>query len=179
MGKMQQPIGPEIPIWDLVPGEQYYAFSNRSYARVAFPTTSRQIFRSVSIMRFRGTFTKYYVNVVGYNMLCFHNTHYVDPTGNVYYYGSPDEHTRGCYWRIFEPDQEQVFKFYRVSRLTPKQQKELATRVTLRERRQYERGLTGSTPSDLWFPRDLVREISLKYLTDPSVGRKPRGMVRC
>jgi hypothetical protein len=163
---MQQPIGAKIDIWNLVPGEQYYAFSNRHRGIQA---------------RFRGTFTRYYQNEADYNMMCFHNTYYQDATGYTYYYGTEEQSPKGCYWRIFGPADNigQSFTFYRLSALTPKQKKELATRVTLRERRQYERGLTGSTPSDLWFPRDLVREISLKYLTDPSVGRKPRRMIRC
>ena len=161
---MQQPIGPKIDIRNLVPGEQYYAFSNRHSSVKA---------------QFRGTFTRYYQNDTGYDMLCFHNTYYEDTTGYSYYYGSPEQHQKGCYWRVFRPDEEQSFTYYRVSRLTQTQKKELTTRVTLRERRQYERGLTGSTPNDMWFPRDLVREISLNYLTDRNVGTKPRRMVRC
>jgi hypothetical protein len=47
---------------------------------------------------------------------------------------------------------------------------ELVARCVLRERRQYERGLTGATDAGIWIPRDLVREISLKYLTDSKVG---------
>lgn len=150
---MQQPIGPKINIWNLVPGEQYYAFSNRH--------------RSVDA-RFRGTFTKYYVNDGGYNMLCFHETQYEDTTGYKYYYGTEAQHPKGCYWRIFGPEDHigQSFSFYKVSRLTQKEKKELVQKVVLHERRQYERGLTGSTPDNMWFPRDIVREISLRYLTD-------------
>jgi hypothetical protein len=38
--------------------------------------------------------------------------------------------------------------------------------------------LTGSTPDNLWFPRGLVREITLKYLTDYSVNRPKRKSLR-
>lgn len=150
---MQHPIGKEVDIRDLIPGERYYAFS-----------TSQ-----LSSSSFVGTFTEYWVNTVGYSMLRFH---YVNYKSKLYtgYIGSPEIHPHGSYWRIFE-DQRQSYRYYRVSRFTEKEKKELITRHTLRERRQYERGLTGSTPNDIWFPRDLVRHISLKYLTDPKIGR--------
>ena len=53
--------------------------------------------------------------------------------------------------------------------LPRRKKKEILERSVLYERRQYERGLTGSTSNDLWFPRDLIRVISLKYLTDSKI----------
>ena len=147
---MEHPIGPEVGIWDLIPGEQYYAFSTRREER------------------FRGTFTEYYVNDAGYDMLRFHYTKSNESNGLTFQTGSPETHPKGSYWRIF-PDR-QSFKYYKLSRLTQKEKKELITRIVLRERRQAERGLTGSTDKGIWIPRDVVREISLKYLTDPRVG---------
>lgn len=77
----------------------------------------------------------------------------------------------GLYLRIFEPNFEcgDPYAFYEVSRFSDTEKKELAARLVLRERRQYERGLTGTRPDGKWFPRDLVREISLRYLTDQKV----------
>ena len=77
----------------------------------------------------------------------------------------------GLYWRVFEPHcGKQSYKYYRVSQFTEAEKKELLERCILRERRQYERGLTGTTNKDMWLPRDLVREISLRYLTDSAIG---------
>ena len=151
---MEHPIGPEVGIWDLIPGEQYYAFSTRRQEQ------------------FRGTFTEYYLNDAGYDMLRFHYSTYKDSSGNKFHTGSPEKHPKGSYWRIFSADgpTSQSFRYYKLSRLSLKEKKELNTRVVLRERRQIERGLTGSTDKGIWIPRDLVREISLKYLTDPQVG---------
>ena len=153
---MERPIGPEVGIWDLIPGEQYYAFSTKRGSGA----------------QFRGTFTGYYMNEVGYDMLRFHYTTYKDSTGYTFYTGSPEKHPKGSYWRIFDERGSipQSYNYYKLSSLTQKEKKELATRVVLRERRQIERGLTGSTDKGMWIPRDLVREISLKYLTDPKVG---------
>jgi hypothetical protein len=85
-------------------------------------------------------------------------------------YGPFQNFNLGLYWRVFEPNYEQSYKYYRVSRFTEAEKKELLERCILRERRQYERGLTGSTNKGVWLPRDLVREISLRYLTDSKVG---------
>ena len=151
---MQEAIGKEVDIRNLIPGERYYAFSTRDSSN------------------FVGIFTHYWTNTVGYSMLRFH---YVNYKSKLYtgYIGSPEKHPHGSYWRIFE-DGQQSYRYYRVSRFTEKEKKELIIRYTLRERRQYERGLTGSTPNDLWFPRDLVRHISLKYLTDPKIANPKR-----
>ena len=156
---MEYPIGPEVHILALIPGEQYYAFSTRKKDD------------GVAAM-FRGTFTEYYMNEVGYDMLRFHYATYKDSGGYVFHTGSPAKHPKGSYWRIFPLGGpiKQSFKYYRLSPLTQAQKKELTTRVILRKRRQYERGLTGSTETGMWLPRDLVREIALKYLTDPKVG---------
>ena len=152
---MQTPIGPEVSIYELVPGEEYCAFSTR--------TTSQ----------FRGIFTQYWRNTADYLMVRFNNATYKDSDGYEASFGTLDDCPHGLYWRVFERNR-QSYKYYKTSRFTLKQKKELVTRYVLRERRQYERGLTGSTPNDLWFPRDLVREISLKYLTDKRIGFKSR-----
>ena len=148
----------EVNILNLIPGEKYYAVSVDSWGRYTRPPSV-----------FRGTFTEYYVNDIGYNMIKFHNVVYSE--GDlVAYTGSPAESPYGLWWRIWDEPLSQSYTYYKACRFTHREKKELATRCTLRTRRQYERGLTGSTPTDMWFPRDLVREISLKYLTDPKVG---------
>lgn len=152
---MQTPIGPEVSIYELVPGDEYCAFSVRLGSQ------------------FRGIFTEYWTNIAGYQMLRFNSAIYKDIYGYTASFGTPDRCPHGLYWRVFE-NREQSYKYYKSSRFTPKQKKELVTRSVLRERRQYERGLTGSTSTDLWFPRDLVREISLNYLTDKRIGFKSR-----
>jgi hypothetical protein len=152
---MEYPIGPEVSIWNLIPGVEYYAFS-------------QEICRT-NKSSFRGVFTEYYVNDGGYNMLRFHYTYFKEYSGRVSYIGSPEKCPWGSYWRIFDERDRQSYRYYKVSRFTEKEKKELQGRVVLRERRQYERGLTGSTPNGIWFPRDLVREISLKYLTDKKI----------
>ena len=155
---MQQGQGPEVSIWNLVPGEHYTAFSNQS----RFPRDFSQ---------FSGVFTEYWTNDAGYSMVRFHYSKYTDTNGYQFTNGSPEEHPHGLYWRIFERDNPpQSYRYYKTSRFTQKEAKELSVRVLQRERRQYERGLTGSTPENYWFPRDLVREISLKYLTDSKIG---------
>jgi predicted nucleotidyltransferase len=91
------------------------------------------------------------------------------------YYGEmlpiPATNPLGLYLRVFESG-FQSYKYYRASRFTKKEKKEILERSVLYERRQYERGLTGSTPNNLWFPRDLVREISLKYLTNSKIAKR-------
>ena len=85
--------------------------------------------------------------------------------------GSQAECPHGLYLRIFEPENgKQSYSYYKISRFTDAQKNELFTRYVLYKRRQYERGLTGSTSNDKWFPRDIVREISLRYLTNDTVG---------
>lgn len=156
---MERPFGQAVNIWELIPGEQYYAFSNKQ----------RHSIRPAS--RFRGTFTGYFVNDAGYNMIRFHYVHYKDADGFSNYIGDPENFPKGSYWRIFEDHRgPQTYSFYRLSRFSTKLKNELATRVVLRTRRQLERGLTGTNEKGLWLPRDIVREISLKYLTDPKVG---------
>jgi len=161
--KMQQPQGPEVSIWNLVPGEHYTAFSNQR----PLSTASSQ---------FGGIFTEYWTNEAGYSMVRFHYTKYTDTSGYKFVHGSPEVHPHGLYFRIFEHENpRQSYSYYKTSRFTKKEGKELSVRVLQRERRQYERGLTGSTADDIWFPRDLVREISLKYLTDSKIGCKLRS----
>lgn len=160
---MEQPQGPEVSIWDLVPGEHYTAFSNQR----PLSTASSQ---------FSGIFTEYWINDVGYSMVRFHHAKFIDTYGYQFIHGSPEVHPIGLYWRIFEHGHpRQSYRYYKTSRFTKKEGKELSVRALQRERRQYERGLTGSTPKNYWFPRDLVREISLKYLTDSKIGCKLRS----
>ena len=158
---MQTPIGPEISIYDLIPGEEYCAFS------------IKWLVGGRSLSQFRGVFTEYWRNAPGYLMVRFHNATYKHSDGYTSSFGTPATCPHGLFWRVFERG-DQSYKYYKTSRFTLKQKKELVTRYVLRERRQYERGLTGSTPTNLWFPRDLVREISLKYLTDKRIGFKSR-----
>lgn len=151
-GRMEQAIGPEIHILDLKQDENYYGFSTKGDG-----------------VRFRGIFTDYWTNSAGYKMIHFHSGFYKSvPYSSTY--GPFQNFNLGLYWRVFEPNYEQSFKYYRVSRFTEAEKKELLERCVLRERRQYERGLTGSTNKGVWLPRDLVREISLRYLTDSKVG---------
>ena len=149
---MEVPIGREINILDLKQGENYYAFSTHNDSH------------------FRGVFTDYWTNSVGYKMVHFNNGFYKSLSYSARY-GPFEEFGMGLYWRVFEPHLgRQSYKYYRVSRFTEAEKKELLERCILRERRQYERGLTGTTNKDMWLPRDLVREISLRYLTDSRIG---------
>jgi hypothetical protein len=159
---MEQPIGPEVSIHDLVPGTRYYAFSFHLYRVTYVPAQ----------VRFRGKFTEYYTNTAGYNMIRFHETRMTISPNQISTTGTQAECPRGLYLRIFEPHLNcgQSYGYYRVSRFTDSQKKELFTRYVLYKRRQYERGLTGSTPDNKWFPRDIVREISLRYLTNDTIG---------
>jgi len=147
---MQEPIGKEIHILELKSGEKYYGFSTRNDSR------------------FRGVFTDYWKNTVGYKIVHFHDGFY-ESSCFTQTYGSFEDFGIGLFWRVFEIG-HQSYKYYRVSRFTEAEKKELLERCILRERRQYERGLTGTTNKDKWLPRDLVREISLRYLTDFTVG---------
>ena len=159
---MEQPIGPEVSIHNLVPGTRYYGFSMNHFAMFGG--------------RFRGKFTEYYINYAGYNMMRFHETRMTTMGWggvgkHVVTTGSQAECPHGLYLRIFEPENgKQSYSYYRISRFTDAQKNELFTRYVLYKRRQYERGLTGSTSNDKWFPRDIVREISLRYLTNDTVG---------
>lgn len=155
--EMQQPVGEPVDIWSLIPGEKYYAFAVKNWLDV-----------NVSPSYFRGVFTEYYVNIGNYNMLKFNYALSSYNNGFTTYVDSPEVDPHGVYWRIWE-NGRQSYQYYRVSRFTEKEKKELKERCVLRDRRQYERGLTGSTETGLWFPRDLAREISLKYLTDENV----------
>jgi hypothetical protein len=150
---MEIPIGPEINILDLKPGEKYYGFSTRYFPKE----------------RFRGTFIDYWRNSSDYKMVQFNDSVHVAGT-QITKCGPFQDFGQGIYWRVFEPNQSQSFKYYRVNRFTVAEKKELLERSVIRERRQYERGLTGTTSKDLWLPRDLVRQISLKYLTDWRIG---------
>ena len=156
---MQHPVGKEINILDLVPGEKYYAFAT------SIATTIPKYFR--------GVFTEYWYNSVNYKMLRFHNAFESYGDGYTSYIGSPENYPLGLYYRIWET-QPQSFTYYKVSRFTEAEKAELKARCILRERRQIERGLTGSTVNNLWLPRDLVREISLNYLTDKRIHKKSK-----
>ena len=151
---MEVPHGPEASIYDLVPGEEYDAYSENSYGA----------------KRFRGRFVEYYRNSADYLMVRFY-------PAIQEYYGEmlpiPATNPLGLYLRVFEHG-NQSYRYYRTSRFSAKEKKEIQVRTILHERREYERGLTGSTPNNLWFPRGLVREITLKYLTDYSVNRPKR-----
>jgi hypothetical protein len=155
---MEVPIGKEIDILELSVGEKYYGFQTNRF----------QI--NKSLPRFRGVFTEYWINDGNYDMLRFHHVYsdYGDMTTQI---GSKEEHPVGLRLRIFEGDSsKQSYRYYKVSRFTEKEKKELYTRYILRKRRQYERGLTGSRASELYLPRDIVRHISLNYLTQKAVG---------
>ena len=149
---MEVPPGSEVNIYELVPGEEYYAYSEKSYY-------------SQPMRMFRGRFVEYYRNSANYLMIRFYPA-VQDWYGEMRPYSPTNP--LGLYLRVFEVG-NQSYRYYRASRFTNKEKKEMIERSVLYERRQYERGLTGSTPNDLWFPRDLVREISLKYLTDSKI----------
>jgi hypothetical protein len=159
---MEVPCGSEVNIYDLVPGEEYYGFVNPP--------------RYASAKHFRGRFVEYYRNSTGYLMIRFY-------PAIQEYYGEmlpiPSTNPLGLYLRIFE-NGNQSYRYYRASRFTAQQKKEIYERAILHERRQYERGLTGTkaitgtTGEDIWLPRDIVREISLKYLTDFKINRPKR-----
>lgn len=155
---MEYPIGPEVSIHDLIPGTRYYAFSMNHFGSFGG--------------RFRGKFTEYYTNDVGYNMVRFNETRMTVMNGKqILTTGTFEECPHGLYLRIFDPPHgKQSYAYYKLSRFTDAQKKELFTRYILYQRRQYERGLTGSRPDDTWFPRDVVREISLRYLTNDKIG---------
>ena len=147
----QVKVGPEVSIYELVPGTEYYGFGNYGFG---------------SRRRFRGVFVKYWRNTVGYLMLMFSPVMQEDEKGIMCEY--PKNNPLGLYLRIFE-DNRQSYTYYRTNRFSQKEKKELLERYVLFKRRQYERGLTGSTATNKWLPRDLVREISLKYLTPPQI----------
>jgi len=155
---MQTPIGPPVDIHDLVPGKRYYAFAAGAFAA---------ILRS----RFRGTFGDYYVGrASNYQMIRFHETVEVS-SGVTHTIGTQQEAPWGLYLRVWEPECRcgQSYEYYNLCRFDDAQKKEIRDRYILRMRRQYERGLTGTCPDGKWLPRDLVREISLRYLTDEKV----------
>jgi hypothetical protein len=131
----------EVHIRNLVIGEKYYAAGN--YKEDDW---------------FRGVFTEYWTNTSGYLMLRFRNS-FFHTTYFSCYVGSREEQTEGLYWRVFDQDNQQSFKYYNESRFTSAQKKELSTRCVLRERRQYERSLTGSTKFGIWIPRSIVLKI--------------------
>jgi hypothetical protein len=155
---MNIPLSPEVDIRELVPGERYYAVSTRDSSH------------------FNGVFTEYYTNDAGYDMLRFHYTTYTYPDETVVNIGSPDEHPWGTYLRVF--NEHQSFRYCKISRFTKKEVKELTERCILRERRQYERALTGTISSGLYLPRDIVREISLKYVTSYTTLKTPYHRIR-
>jgi hypothetical protein len=156
---MEVPHGPEISIYELVPGEMYDAYTTRD----TLPNATR----------FRGRLVGYYRNSANYLMIRFY-------PAIQEYYGEmlpiPATNPLGLYFRVWE-DLPQSYRYYRTARFSIKEKKEIHERAILHERRQYERGLTGSTPDNLWFPRGLVREITLKYLTDYSVNRPKRRLL--
>ena len=136
---------------ELIPGEIYYGFSGND--------------------NIRASFTEYWRNGAGYLMARFHNGAYNMPAlGISTIIRKMGEFPDGSSFRIWEGQPNIGFRFYKACRFTPKEKAELKTRLRLRQRRQYERGLTGSTPDGKSFPRDLVREIALRYLTDDRVG---------
>ena len=134
----------------LIPGMPYYALSTA-------------MFQANPLSQFRATFVEYWRNDAGYLMARFRSSVRFEQRTVV-----NDEQS----WRIWEHDEEfQAFNFYKAYRFTPKEKAEIKTRLVLRQRRQYERGLTGTLSTGKWIPRDLIREISLRYLTDDRIGR--------
>ncbi len=130
----------EVSIHNLIPGEKYYAIGNNDE------------------QWFRGVFSEYWTNINGYQMLRFHDAFYHAGTFSMHI-GSREQDIAGLYWRVFEHDIQQSFRYYQNSRFNNAQKKELSTRSILRERRQYSRGLTGSTTVGTSLPHDIVREI--------------------
>ena len=120
-----EPFQKEVSIQNLVQGEKYYAKHN-----------------TINNMWFRGVFSEYWINEVGFNMVRFHNTFY-----------------QACTIGLYVGSKKQYFKFYTESRFTTSEKKELSSRYLMRERRQYERSLTGSTKCGSRLPRVIVRKI--------------------
>ena len=145
---------------ELIPGEIYYGFSNSAY-------------EGGHNSYLRATFTEYWTNGAGYLMARFHSGSYNMPSLGI---STPiqerGDFPNGSSFRIWDDNAGPsiAYMFYKACRFTSKEKAELKTRLRLRQRRQYERGLTGSTPDGKSFPRDLVREIALRYLTDDRVG---------
>jgi len=136
---------------ELIPGQIYYGFSSND--------------------NIRATFTEYWRNGAGYLMARFHNGAYNMPALRISTkIQEIGEFPDGSSFRIWEGDPNIGFRFYKACRFTPKEKAEIKMRLVLRSRRQYERGLTGTTPDGKWLPRDLVREIALRYLTDDRTG---------
>jgi hypothetical protein len=188
---MNVPLSTEVDIRALVPGERYYAVSTRDSSHFNGVFTEYYTNEAgYEMLRFH--YTKYVypngpassdptdrlVPHSGTSVLGMQGPASSDPTdrlvphsgtsvlgmqGPVSLIGSPDEHPWGSYWRIF--NDRQSFRYYKICRFTKKEVKELTERCLLRERRQYERALTGTISSGLYLPRDIVREISLKYVT--------------
>jgi hypothetical protein len=157
---MQSPIGAEVSIHDLVPGEQYYAFHVREPDK----------------WRFRATFIKYWIMPeTDYKMTLFLGGIY-DFDGDMRVIGARNCYPHGLGLRVFEPplcrSGIQSYRYYKVARFDRRAAKELYERFILHKRRQIERGLTGTRPSGLWLPRDIVREISLCYLSQKTVARQ-------
>ena len=141
---------------ELIPGQIYYGFFNS--ALDGRPTY------------IRATFTEYWTNGAGYLMARFHNGSYNMPSLGVSSpIGAVGDFPDGSSFRLWD-DNTGANNFYKACRFTPKEKAEIKMRLVLRSRRQYERGLTGTTPDGKWLPRDLVREIALRYLTDDRAG---------
>ena len=153
---MQNPIGQEVSIHNLVPGEQYYAFNVQEPHK----------------WRFRSTFVKYWnMPGTGYKMTLFLGGIY-DCNGRLSEIGTSTCYADGLRLRIYEPGLgPQSYRYYKVARFDKPVAKELYERFIQHKRRQIERGLTGTRPSGLWLPRDIVREISLCYLSPKTVAR--------
>jgi hypothetical protein len=123
-----------------------------------------RIYRSLPIERFalsleemRGTFIEYYFNTAGYKMVRFRPA-YVR-IGREGFKEYPPFNPNGFISRIWQPPLPQMRKYYKVSKFTPDEVKELKRRVRGRERREAQRGLMGSFPEGrrmgTWPPEKL------------------------
>ena len=133
-----EPVGNEVSIYNLIPGEIYYGFSADQTSRL------------------RGIFTNYWRNQYGYLMVHFNHSH----CGDQYYYsctGEFEAFNEGCFFRVFE-NYQQCYVFYNASRFTEIEKKGLLQQYLQREQRQYARGLISSR-----LPMDIVHKI-ITYL---------------
>lgn len=156
---MQRPHpSKEVQATDLIPGQQYWSIPLPQHA--------------TSLDEMRGTFVEYYTNSVGLPMVRFRPA-YIRTAGGMRPYGPgvrdqvPEPSHRydegfypnGFVSRLWQPPIQEMRRYYKLTRFTPAEIKELKRRVRARERREAQRGLMGSFPAGrrmgTWPPEKL------------------------
>lgn len=132
----------EVNVYSLIPGTLYRSLPVRG---------------NTGLEEMRGTFVEYYTNQSGYSMVRFRPA-YVRMIGEDFR-EYPPFNRDGFISRIWPHPMSQMRKFYKLSRFTPAEVKELKRRVRGRERREAQRGLMGSFPEGrrmgTWPPEKL------------------------